>query len=121
MLTKIVFTLVVIIGVALFYRNKQSGTQPTRTKPKPDPPQGPPSTRALAYIMLGILVAISCAVFAYHWHRDNRIVNIRVTAEGSEVVHYQARHKDIKGRKFISLDGIQVTLGQGDRIEILHQ
>ena len=83
------------------------------------PSRAAPSTRAIAYVLIGILVAISVGVFFYKWQQDNRIVNIRVTTESGEVVNYQARHKDIDGRKFLSLKGVQVTLGTGDRVEML--
>ena len=121
MLSKIFFTLVVIIGVVLFYRNKRMREQPANPAPSAQEAEGPLSTHTLAYIMIGILVAISGAVFAYNWHQNNRIVNIQVTSEGNEVVHYQARHGDIKKRVFITLDGVQVTLGQNDRMEIPQQ
>ena len=79
MLTKILFTLVVIIGVAIFYRNK--GMQEQRSGAKPASEQSDDSipTRTLAYIMIGLLVAISIGVFAYNWQQNKRIFNIKVT------------------------------------------
>ena len=117
MLTKILFTTVVVVGVALFFRNKNEATV---TREAPPPAAEPaPSTRTIAYVLIAILVVISVGVFFYKWQQDNRIVNIRVTTESGEVVSYQARHKDIDGRKFLSLEGVQVTLGAGDRVEML--
>ena len=121
MLTKILFTLLVIIGVALFYRNKASTTKAVTNSPASNESDGTLSTRSLAYILIGILVAVSIGIFTYNRHQQNRIVDIKVTAETGEVIHYQARHRDIKGRQFISLEGINVTLGQSDRIEMLNQ
>lgn len=121
MLTKILFTLLVIIGVALFYRNKTSMTKAAPNSRAIKEPDGSLSTRSLAYILIGVLVAISIGVFTYNWHQQNRIVDIKVTAETGEVIHYQARHRDIKGRQFTSLEGVNVTLGQSDRIEMLNQ
>jgi hypothetical protein len=118
-LLKILFTIVVVVGVALFFRNRnEAANPPPASRPSAD---GAPSTRAIAYVLIAILVAISVGVFVYKWQQDNRIVNIRVTTESGEVVNYQAHHKDIDGRKFLSLDGVQVTLGQGDRVEMLHR
>ncbi|MGI9319332.1 MAG: hypothetical protein ACR2QW_18540 [bacterium] len=118
MLTKILFTLLVIIGVAIFYRNKSTATA-VAAKAKPVEAEGSLPTRTLAYILIGVLIAISASIFVYSRHQDNRIINIKVTSEGGDVVHYQARHRDIKGRNFKSLEGINVTLGQGDRVEML--
>ena len=117
MLSKILFTIVVIIGVALFFRNKNAANAPQETAPPPA--EAAPSTRAIAYALIAILVVISVGVFFYKWQQDNRIVNIRVTTETGEVVNYQARHKDIDGRRFLSLEGVQVNLGTGDRVELL--
>ena len=121
MLTKILFTLLVIVGVAIFYRNKASTANAVQNSPARAEPDGTLSTRSLAYILIGVLVAISIGIFTYNRHQQNRIVNIKVTAETGEVTHYQARHRDIKGRQFTSLEGISVTLGQSDRIEMLNQ
>ena len=121
MLTKILFTLIVIIGVALFYRNKNMSSESAQPKKAVTEAEGPLSTRTLAYGIIGLLVLLSCGIFAYHWNQGNQIVNIRVTSEGGNMVNYQAHHRDIKGRKFVSLDGIQVTLGESDRVEMLQQ
>ena len=119
MILKILFTIVVVVGVALFFRTKNESDKPrAAVEPVAD---GAPSTRAVAYVLVGILVAISIGVFVYKWQQDNRIVNIRVTTESGEVVNYQARHKDIDGRRFVSLEGVSVTLGQGDRVEMLQR
>ncbi len=117
MLTKILFTIVVVVGVALFFRTKNEATVSRETPPPSK--ETAPSTRAIAYALIGILVAISIGVFLYKWQQDNRIVNIRITTESGEVVNYQARHKDIDGRNFLSLEGVKVTLGAGDRVEML--
>ncbi|MGB5706887.1 MAG: hypothetical protein WBM41_08640 [Arenicellales bacterium] len=119
MLTKLLFTLIVIIGVAIFYRNKASRSALVDNKSSSVKTDGSIPTRSLAYILIGILVAISAGVFAYNWRQNNQIINIKVTSEVGGVVNYQARQGAIKGRKFTSIDGIKVTLGEGDRIEIL--
>jgi len=122
MLTKILFTLLVIVGVMMFYRTKNMGAAGQQSQPEPEvKTTGVLSTRRLAYLLIGVLVAISISIYVYHWNQGNRIVNIKVTSDGGETVNYQARHKDIKGRSFVSLDGIQVTLGQSDRVERLQE
>ncbi len=115
MLTKIVFTLLVMVVVALVFRNKHSGRTAPEQTVSIEP--GAFSTRAVAYGILGILVTISITVFIFSYHSDNRIVTIRVIAEDGISTIYQARQKFIKGRQFVTLDGTRVTLGQSDRIE----
>jgi len=124
MLTKILFTIVVIVGVAIFYRNKAQHENEARLRARQS--TGPEEAaslapRTLAYILIGVLVAISIGVFAYSWQRNNKVVNIRVTGENGETVTYHAYQKDIKGRTFVSLGGSQITLGESDRVEMLQQ
>ncbi|MYH89318.1 MAG: hypothetical protein F4128_00430 [Gammaproteobacteria bacterium] len=117
MLTKILFTIIVVIGVALYFRTKKN---PPRVREAAESgEESAPSTRTVVYILLVLMVAVSIGVFVLKWQQDNRIIEIRVTTESGEVVNYQARHKDISGRSFLSLEGVQVTLGAGDRVETL--
>ena len=46
-------------------------------------------------------------------------MNIQVTNSQGQSITYQAYKKSIDGRRFMTLDGIAVTLGADDRIEIL--
>ena len=75
MLTKILFTVIVIVGVSLFFRNKQtiSGTQ-KKAEVVPESDSGSISTRTVAYILIGLLVCISMLVFVVNWNAQNKIV-----------------------------------------------
>ena len=120
MLTKILFTLAVIIAVALIFRVK---SQPARQADQPDvdQPVGGVSARFVAYTLLGMVIATSALVFVLHWNEQHRIMNIQVTDSQGQLITYQAYKKSIKGRRFTTLDGIAVTLGADDRIAILDQ
>ena len=116
MLTKILFTLVVIIVVALVFKTKTASK--ARVVEAPEPAEGSLSVKTVAYLIVGILVIISATIFVFKYQSDNRIVNIRVIAEDGTSTVYQARQKEIKGRHFLTLDNKQVTLGESDRIEM---
>ncbi|MCY3768788.1 MAG: hypothetical protein OXG56_05415 [Gammaproteobacteria bacterium] len=116
MLAKILFTLLVILVVALVFRTKQGVRQPARDR-EPDGTHSL-SPQGVAYGLIGLLLLISVAVFVIKHQSDNRIVNISVIAKDGESTLYQARHKDIKGRQFLTLDGKQVALGENDRVEM---
>jgi len=122
MLTKILFTVVVIVGVAIFYRQKAEKQNLERAKQAENTEaEASISPRTLAYILIAVLVVISIVVFTFSWQRSNQVINIRVTAESGDVTTYQAYQKDIKGRSFISLSGSQITLGESDRVEMIQQ
>ena len=121
MLSKILFTLVVIIGVVIFFRNKQAQS-PAKTGGKTAAvveESKSVSPRIVAYGLLGALVGVSILLFALNWRSENRIVTIRVISDGATAANYQARYKSINGRSFVTLDGARVTLGESDRIEML--
>ena len=116
MLTKILFTLAVIIVVALYYRTKQA-PKARSTKTREDDNVSL-SVRTVTYMLIGVLILLSATVFFFKYRSDNKIVNIRVVAEDGNSTLYQARQKTIKGRQFVTLDEKKVTLGESDRFEI---
>ena len=116
MLTKILFTLVVIIVVALVFKTKTAPK--ARVVEAQAEREGSLSVKAVAYLIVGILIIISATIFVFKYQSDNRIVNIRVIAEDGTSTVYQARQKEIRGRQFLTLDNKQVTLGESDRIEM---
>ena len=120
MLTKIIFTLAVIIIVALIFRTK---TQPARLRHPidNDKDSGGISARFVAYTLLALVIATSALVFVLHWNEQHRIMNIQVTDSQGQSVTYQAYKKSIDGRRFTTLDDVGVTLGADDRIEILDE
>ena len=118
MLTKILFTLAVIIAVALIFRVKSQTTRPAEPSDD-DQAAGGVSARFVAYTLLGLVIATSALVFVLHWNEQHRIMNIQVTDSQGQSITYQAYKKSIDGRQFMTLDGIAVTLGADDRIEIL--
>ena len=117
MLTKILFTLAVIIAVVIYYRMKNA---PKAAAPVAEPKDGGSSlpVRTVTYALLAVLIVVSATIFVFKYRADNRIVTIHVVAEDGSRTVYQARQKHIKGRQFLTLDEKQVTLGESDRFEI---
>ena len=118
MLTKILFTLVVIIVVALVYKTK-TAKRPRVVQPVSQ--EGSLPVRFVAYAIIGVLILVSATIFFFKYQADNRIVNITVISEDGNSTVYQARQKDIRGRQFTTLDQRSVTLGESDRIEMDEQ
>lgn len=116
MLTKILFTLAVIIVIALVFRQK-GAKRPAKASSKPVETGGV-QTRTVIYALLGLVLAISALLFVLHWQDQHQIVNIDVTDGAGQKVTYQAYKKSISGRHFETLDGRRVTLGDSDRVEM---
>ena len=120
MLTKILFTLAVILVVALVFRVKNTPSKPV--KPETSQTQnnkGGVSAAMVAYTLLGLVIAISALVFVLHWQDQHQVIDIQVTNSQGDTLKYQAYKKAVEGRRFTTIDGISVDLADSDRIEIL--
>ena len=122
MLTKILFTIIVILVVAVVFRHKNLSQQAAKTparqaNPKPKDDSGV-QPRTVMYAILALLIVVSGLVFMLHWQDQHQIINLEVTDASGNATHYQAYKKSISGRKFETLSGIQVTLGDSDRLEM---
>ena len=53
--------------------------------------------------------------------REHRVIDIRVTNAQGEVTRYQAHKKTIQGRRFITLEGVTVNLGDSFQVEMIEQ
>jgi len=76
-LTKILFTLAVILVVALVFRVKTTKGKPIA---QAAPTRSGVSAAVVAYTLLGLVVAVSALVFVLHWQDQREIINIQVTA-----------------------------------------
>ncbi len=115
MLTKILFTAVVIGLVVAVYRIR--GTRGTPRAQGHD--EYNPAGIWMAYGFVALLVAASSVWYFLHWRAEHRIVTIRVFQDGSSTpTVYRAHRNAIQGRVFETLDGRRVRLGDGDRVEM---
>lgn len=117
MLTKIFFTLLVMVIVGLVFRTKAGVTGKARVV-EPVEQEGSLPVRTVAYLIIAVLIIVSSTIFFFKYQSDNQIINIRVISEDGTSTVYQAHQKSIKGRFFITLDNRKVTLGESDRIEM---
>lgn len=126
MLTKILFTaLVVAIVYALYrFRARTGQLQGGRgEKPRPAAPVprgGSRIGRIAAYSLVGLTVLISAGFYYLHWKEQHRIVMIRVIdGRSGNATTYRAYKKSIEGNRFQSLDGKTVILGEAERVEMV--
>lgn len=123
MLTKLLFTLAVVIAVLLFYQFRRRASQPQPNKKSAKQEGSWWSTpRFAAWLYLGLLVGLGVVVFTINWINDHQVLQIRViNGSTGEVSHYQAERNMVEGRHFQTLDGRKVTIGESERMEITEQ
>ena len=123
MITKIFFTMLVIIVVGMIFKSQNQG-KATTAEPQKTPGQKSGETASLspktvAYLLIGLLIIVSGAVGYFSWSDSNQVVSLRVINAGGTLSEYQAYRKDISGREFTSIDGIYIRLADTDRLEML--
>jgi hypothetical protein len=122
MLTKILFTLAIVIGVlALFrWRRQQSLADNTakvsiRTMPAN---RGRPVFRWFAIAVIGLSLGGVGLWLLHAWRAAGEIVTVQVFDAGSgAMTEYQAYRSDLDARSFRTVDGRRVTLAETDRME----
>ncbi|GAB0148859.1 MULTISPECIES: hypothetical protein [Marichromatium] len=113
MIGKLVLTLAVIAGAYLVVRARWRGDTAPGMRP------GLPS-RALRWTAAGLVVVMLGASGFYllhDWQRGREVVEVRVlnVASGAET-RYLARRGSVEGRRFRTLDGIEVRLADVERM-----
>ena len=120
MLTKILFTGLVIFSVYAFYRLKRRVPQDKIQAQQAA--QTSPIGRYSAYGFVVLLLLVSGVIFLYQWQQAHKIVTIRVIdGDSTNVTIYKAYQKSIKGNRFESLDGKSVVLGEAERVEYIDE
>ncbi len=120
MLTKILFTVIVIVIVLLIYQTRFKPVARTVQKMRPGDSTFVKPSKWVIYSVVIVLALASGVVYFFKWQNDNSIITIHVVSvDQEEPAIYKALQKNIKGRTFTTLDGRMVTLGDSDRIEIL--
>lgn len=123
MITKIFFTMLVIIVVGMIFKTQgqsKNAEQEQQNKPGKRPDETTSlAPKSVAYMLVGLLIIVSGVVYYFSWSDANQLVTLRVVSAGGTLSEYQAYRKDIKGRKFTSIDGVHTQLADSDRLEML--
>lgn len=126
MITKIFFTMLVIIIVGMIFRTQnqtranRSPQQPKKATTTTDEPSSL-APKTVAYMLIGLLIVVSGVVYYFSWSDANTLVKLRVISASGALSEYQAYRKDIKGRAFTSIGGVQIQLADSDRLEMLSE
>lgn len=124
MITKVFFTMLVIVIVGMIFRSKNQNQQ-AQGKTTPAEVEAASSSslspKAVAYMLVALLIVVSGVVYYFSWSDANQLVTLRVIDASGGLSEYQAYQKDIRGRAFTSISGVQIQLADTDRLEMLIQ
>ena len=119
MITKVLFTMLVIIVVGMLFRSSsQAPGSPRRASLRQGETAGL-APRTVAYLLVGLLIIVSSVLYYFSWSDANQLVKLRVVGANGVLSQYQAYQKDIDNREFITIDGVLIKLADSDRLELL--
>ncbi len=120
MLTKILFTISIIICILMivrFRKKREASSMPVNPSSSETQINNMPIGWLATAIICLMIIASGIFLFLY-WEDKNTIINVRVIDSGSgNVENYRVRKGDIDNNEFITVDGIKVTLAKTERLE----
>ena len=120
MVGKVLFTLAVILLVALIWRTRRPLDPGDRRPPRliNPPPAQRSSLRALALAVVVLMVLASAFLLYDHWRDTSEVIFIRVVdASSGRATEYRAQRGDIQDREFVTTDGRRIVLAETERLE----
>lgn len=118
MITKILFTILVVVGVLLYARRK-AGHRPA-SAPRTGPAVPPWHVRVIPAALLLALLATVAVTLWLEWQDAHRIFTARVTdTRTGEMRTYPVYRDEVHGRTFRTVDGREITLADVERMELV--
>jgi hypothetical protein len=121
MITKLLLTLGVILAAWLVLRNRQkripavASAPPRLSQPRPANPLWKWGASLLVVLMI---LGSGLYLFA-EWQDRYRVVAVSViNTRTGERVDYRAHRMDVEARHFVTLDNVEVSVAETERIEI---
>ena len=112
MIGKILFTIGVILMVALIWGTRKARPAAPKVLPRVvNPPQGRRApVRALAFAAVVLMLLGSAYLLYEHWRDSAEVIFIRVVdAPSGRATEYRAQRGDIRDREFVTTDGRRIV------------
>jgi hypothetical protein len=120
MISKILLTLFVIVIAWLVVTNRQRRMAAIASQPRvATPVQKGLNWRWGVYLFVILMILGSGLLLYMKWQDGYQVVTVQVidTQTGRSVV-YKARRMDVDERRFMTLDGTEVSVADTERIEV---
>ena len=119
MLTKILVTIAIIVGVFAFMRFKNQSSHAIRTLTVEANNSSTNTVKLVAFGVLSLTLLSGAVMLFLNWQEQHRLFDIKIINPQSGMTdNYQAYKKDLKGKKFTTISGQQITVSELERLEI---
>ena len=117
-LTKILVTILVIVG-AIVYLRRGRGGKVNRSAALIAAERSPLFSRIIIYSMIALSMIASVSYWGWSWYDDNTIVDVTISSPIDAMsTRYKVRKKDIEDQRITTVDGIQIRLSNQERLTI---
>jgi len=120
MIGKILFTIGVILVVALIWRTRNAPPAGPKVLPRVVNPPGSKRSpvRLLALSAVTLMLLGSAYLLYEYWRDSSEVIFIRVVdAASGRATEYRAQRGDIEDRAFVTTDGRRIVLAETERLE----
>ncbi|AZG72147.1 hypothetical protein [Shewanella livingstonensis] len=118
MLTKILVTILVILG-AIVYLRRGRGHKVNRITEMANTQKSPLFSRVIIYTMIAVSMLASAGYWGWSWYDDNTVVEVTITSPIEAMTDsYKVRKKDIEAQQITTVDGIQIRLSNQERLTV---
>ncbi len=121
MIGKLLLTLGIILAAWLVLRARQKRISAVASEPRlqAPPASGPNPWKWAGYVLVVVMI-LGSGLFLYtEWQDRYRIVTVRVVnTDTGAGIDYKAHRMDVEERSFITLDGLEVSVADNERIEL---
>lgn len=122
MLTKILITLLIIVGAVIFLRHKKS-LSPAAPKVITVIETKPANIiqaniKLIALAVLSLTLLMGTAMLFLNWQDDHRLYEIKVVnPQSGNIDIFEAYKKDLQGRSFTTVTGQRIKVSEWERLE----
>ena len=119
MITKILFTALIILAALIFIRHKSSQSRRHELARQVQQASDRRNAMFVAIALVLLTLAISGGIFYSHWQESHRLFTVQVINSHSGAEQsYHVYQGDINGRSFRTIDGRLINLSDAERMEV---
>lgn len=119
MITKVLFTSLIILAALIFVRYKGSQDRRQALRRQQEQAENRKTAMFVAFALVSLTMLISGGLYYSHWQEQHRIYTVEViNSHTAERQRYDVYQSDIDGRRFSTIDGVLINLSDSERMEV---
>lgn len=119
MISKILFTALIILAALVFIRYKNSRGHQQELARQAEQAADRRTAMFVAIALVALTLAISAGIYYSHWQEAHRLFSVQViNSHTGERQSYHVYQSDINGRSFRTIDGRLINISDAERMEV---